>query len=296
MRRRGKVILGIVFVGVVSITAFEVQRRLSAPVDFEFVTRPTANKEAVVTTLDPEALVRQYREPEELKRLCAEVTKANSAMDERHRSLSHLESHRAVEYDKQGKEIKDDRSWDRVWYRGTREYRQALKRVESVDGTATFEPAAPIKRADEVKVCFPFTPEATEGTYRFTLEGHEILGDQLTLVVRFDPNPPLDNRFRGKIWIDPDTFNPVRVEAQVAKNPPFVDKVSMTFEYGRVETGEVQAKRSVIGGSGGFAIVHKSYAVFTELSDFRPLDSKELATTAGDKQKANAGNAEKRAQ
>lgn len=286
--RRGKLILGVLVVGALAISSFELHRRATttdrSPFETPRANEPTATRE----TMDPDALIEQYSDAAELQRLCEEVTKANIAMETRHRALSHLEQHRGVEYDKQGNEIKEELTWDRVWYLGNREFRQGLKPAPSENGAQRFEPAAPLKQADEVRVCFPFTKEATPGTYRYSLDGHEVIDGKLTLILRFDPYPPLDNRFRGKAWIDPQTFHPVRVEAVAAKNPPFVDKISMAFDYGEAETGSVQAMRSVIGGSGGFAIVHKSYAVFSELSDYRPLDERELAAVNRETLEANA--------
>lgn len=266
MRRGVKWAIAVAATGVVVLGALEWRRRAGLELDdMPGGQLSTPDRSASVPgAIDPDELVRQFRAPDRFALLCRRLREETIAIGDRHQTLDHAEINRAVEFDPKGAEIATETKLERVWFEGTKEFRQTFR---AGDG---WEPITEPKVSEPGKVCFPFTREADEGAYRVTLEGHETQTGRLTLVLAFEPNPPVDTKFRGKIWVDPDTFEPARVDCVAAKNPPFVDRVSMVFEYGPAENNKTQARRSIIGGSGGFAFVQKKYAVHTDLFDFRP--------------------------
>jgi hypothetical protein len=59
----------------------------------------------------------------------------------------------------------------------------------------------------------------------------------------------------------------------------------MLIEYGVAENGCVQAVRSVIDGSGGFAMIHKRVRSEIQLHDYRPMEVLSEAAPGGTAQK-----------
>ena len=105
---------------------------------------------------------------------------------------------------------------------------------------------------------FPLTREMTEGSCTFSLRGVETINGVPSVRIDFDPVEPLDGKLRGTVWVHPVIFEPTRVNAAYAKPPAFVDRIALQFDYGVVETGKVQERKSVVEGSGGFAIIQSA--------------------------------------
>ena len=110
------------------------------------------------------------------------------------------------------------------------------------------------------------------------LEACDKLGDRQLLRIAFEPTEPMDVKFRGKLWVDPAHVQPGRFEGAWAKPPAFVDQMTQLLEFAASENGEMQCRRSVVAGSGGFAIIQKRFRIETDLADFRPRAQKQRVT------------------
>lgn len=282
MRRMVRAVLVLAVVLAIGLAYLEMRRRAQVAELQRQEEQHMAELEARRKFADPDALVEEYRQPEAFAELCAKLREHYIAMDERHRQCDHGEISRAVQLDDQGKEVAEETVTERVWFDKDREYRQYVKR-EDVEGKTSWIPTAKPRASEPGKVIFPFTRDAAEGDYLFHLVGHDKIGETTVLKIEFVPTEPLDAKFKGYFWIDPRTSHPLRVDAELAKNPRFVDKVHMIFDYGPSENGAIQARKSRIEGSGGFAFIQRRYRVDTDLSDYRPTSGQSTisAATAG---------------
>ena len=88
-------------------------------------------------------------------------------------------------------------------------------------------------------------------------------------MIRFEPNAPLEEKFRGVLLVDPNTFEPVIFDGQWAKPAKFVNQMTMRLEWGPANNGHTQTLRSLVTGSGGFAFIQRKYRIETRVGDFR---------------------------
>ncbi|MFO0944403.1 MAG: hypothetical protein U1D30_00425 [Planctomycetota bacterium] len=274
--RIGGILLLLVGIG---LTYLEMRRRANVAEQLRLEELRMAELEAKQKSSDPDSLVEKYRQPEAFMELCETLRRNYIAMDERHRQSNHGEVSVSVQLDDKGKEVAEETVAERVWFDKDREYRQYVKR-EVVGGKTNWTPTAKPRTSEPGKVIFPFTRDEKKGDYEFKLLGHEKMGEKTVLKLEFIPKEPLDAKFKGHFWVDPETHHPVRVDAELAKNPRFVDKVRMVFDYGPAENGAIQARKSSIEGSGGFAFIQRKYRVNTELSDYRPIEDKTDTSSA----------------
>ena len=79
------------------------------------------------------------------------------------------------------------------------------------------------------------TTEIAPQNYDFRLAGEEIHGGRRCYVLELLPRRKDKNLLRGNIWIDADTYLPLRSAGQPAKSPSWwLRDVHMTFVYGEV--------------------------------------------------------------
>lgn len=222
-----------------------------------------------------EALVARFKDPQAFSKLCADIRRRSMEIDARHKSLEHTDISVNMELDRDGKPSTKEQVTEHIWFDETgQEHRLVVKKENLLTG-ADITP----KKRTEVKpekntAIYPFSAEAPGNEYRYTLEGCETVGERLLLKVAFEPNKPVDKKFRGKIWADPETFDPIRFEGDWAEPPRFVNEMTHVLEFGPAENGQTQVRRSVVSGSGGFALIQKRFRIETDAKDFRARETK----------------------
>jgi hypothetical protein len=217
---------------------------------------------------DPQTLLAHYRQPEEFQKLCRELKTRAIEIADRDQQLAHTETFVAVELDAKGKEIDGEETVENVWYDKGVQVRQSVKRETRSKKKKPLDTS--VRTMPKSDATFPFSREAKEDSYRYSLEGVEEIDGKTALRIHYEPNAPLDGKMRGEVWVDPETLEPVRFEGVWAKLPPLVDQVSTRFDYGLSNTGKTQVMRVIIAGSGGFALIQKRFRVDTRIHDYRP--------------------------
>ncbi|MBX9789177.1 MAG: hypothetical protein K2Y37_09710 [Pirellulales bacterium] len=214
-----------------------------------------------------EAIAAPYRQPEVFQKLCETVKARSIEVGDRHKRYSHTETTTSVETDGKGQQTKKEEVVERVRFGGQQEYRTVLRKfVNGVDQS----PATPREVIPpRTTLIYPFTREAPEGAYRYTFDGCQLVDGQPRLVIRFEPNAPADEKFRGVLLVDPQTFEPMVFDAQWAKPAKFVNQMTMRLEWGPANNGHTQTSRSLVTGSGGFAFVQRSFRIETRVGDYR---------------------------
>ncbi|MGD9648035.1 MAG: hypothetical protein AB7U73_20145 [Pirellulales bacterium] len=227
---------------------------------------------------DLEAIAAPYRQPEGFRQLCEAVKTRSIEVADRHKQFAHTETTTSIEIDGKGQPTKKEEVVERVRFGGDQEYRTVVRKVDllnRVDQT----PAKPREVIPpKATLIYPFTREAPDNAYRFSFEGCQLVDGQPRLVIRFEPNGPPDEKFRGVLLIDPQTLEPLVFDAQWAKPPKFVNQMTMRLEWGPANNGHTQTLRSLVTGSGGFAFVQRSYRIETRVGDYRQPASQAQAS------------------
>lgn len=223
-------------------------------------------------TLGPaelEAIAAPYRQAEGFAQLCEVVKARNIEISDRHKQYSHTETTTSVETDGNGQPTKKEEVVERVRFGGEQEYRTVVRKVDLLKGVDQ-SPSTPTEIVPpKATLIYPFTREAPAGAYRYAFEGCQLVEGQPRLVIRFEPNAPLEEKFRGVLLVDPKTFEPVLFDGQWAKPARFVNQMSMRLEWGPANNGHTQTVRSVVTGSGGVAFIQRKYRIETRVGDFR---------------------------
>jgi hypothetical protein len=213
--------------------------------------------------IDPNRL----HQPDELARLCERVRQRNREMEDRLHHLIHTETTTSQEFDRKGKETGNERVVERVRFEAGQEHR-LIVRKESGGEDAT--PSSPQEeRRPKSHAQFPLGTNEAPNWYRYKFEGLETLDGRQTIKLAYEPNQPLDGRFRGQVWIDATTYEPVRFFGAWAKLPPFVSEISMHLEWGPAENGFTQLRKSLVNTTGGISFFQKRYRIETVLADYR---------------------------
>jgi hypothetical protein len=128
-------------------------------------------------------------------------------------------------------------------------------------------------REDKAKIAeiFPFQRSRDEDDYKYALVGVEKIGESWTLRIKVEPTGSVVGRFMGDAWVDAETHAPVRLYLVLAEKKPFLDQLTMLLDYGPAQNGQIQLVRSVIDGSGGFAMIQKHIRSEIDFSEYAPL-------------------------
>jgi hypothetical protein len=83
----------------------------------------------------------------------------------------------------------------------------------------------------------------TPANYKFKYKGQQARNDQLVHVFQLSPHKKKVGLFKGELWIDPETYLPVRESGRLVKNPSvFLKRVDFVRDY-RIENGIAYPKR-----------------------------------------------------
>jgi hypothetical protein len=184
--------------------------------------------------------------------------------------LQHLRKSRTIEFDRRKKPIAIVEMLDRVHFEGQKECLTNLESRQVLGQPSAPSPAGP---QGGLNVKAPFSGETSrEGLYRYQLEGVEEVARHLVLRVHFEPVQPTEGSFKGWVWVDPATAEPIRMHGSAVKLPAPLDRLEMLIDYGQAENGYNQMRRATVDVVGGFAFIFKHYRIEAELSDYRPRE------------------------
>jgi hypothetical protein len=214
----------------------------------------------------------RYADPAPFADLCARLRQRYIAMDERYRSLMHTQVQVSKELDENGEPTVADQTVDDVWFEDGREMRKAVAKRDLMADRATDSPAEQLSQAKESKdspLLYPFSKDDAGGVYLYELDGSETIDETATVRIAYRPVEPRSDLLAGTVWVDPASGEPVRFAGRLVKPPMFVDRFEMTVDYGRAENGNVQIRRIITDGTGGFALIRKRYRIETEFRNYR---------------------------
>jgi hypothetical protein len=256
----------LVLMGVVALAVLEWGRRRQAAAT---AAKDLDGSGAIVSARD---LEEQYRDPKALARLCEDVTEHSHALQQRFLQLRHTRKTRQTRYDTKGRIIAISETSYHVRFRDGTEQKQEIEHRQLMGNSSFFDPdKIQLTRADS-QMAPPFSKDTPQGLYRYEMEGVEELHGRRLLRVRFEPTRPVVRSFKGSAWIDPDTHEPVRIQASLAKAKFSVDHFDMILDYGLSENGHNQLRRVVMDMAGGFALVSLHYRLESDLGDYREAE------------------------
>lgn len=215
-------------------------------------------------------LPRRYGDPQAFDRLCAAVQEHYDALVGRSLRLQHLRKSRTIEFDRRNQPITVVESLERVHFEGRKEC-VATMESRQVIGSPPALLSGGSPGGLDIKAPFSGEP-SSKGLYRYRLEGVEEVDRQFVLRVHFEPIRPAEGSFKGSVWVDPTTAEPVRMHGSAVKLPIPLDRLEMLIDYGPAENGHNQMRRVTVEVAGGFAFVSKHYRIEAELSDYRPRE------------------------
>ncbi|MBX9770817.1 MAG: hypothetical protein K2X29_05580 [Candidatus Obscuribacterales bacterium] len=229
---------------------------------------------AVGETIDPALLDQQFRDPVQLMKLVDMVRENFRQLGQREVELDHTVKTIVREMNSKLAQPPAEQTLERVTFRGGKKYRQTIEWTDLATGKPKKGVTKKVREdVNKIEEIFPFNREADTEGYRYQFAGMEKVGENWTIRIDFAPADSPVKRFAGQAWIDARTTLPIRVFCRLAEKRPFLDQFSMLLEYGSVETGDWQLVRSVIDGSGGFAMIQKHYRSEVELSEYAPSPS-----------------------
>ena len=83
----------------------------------------------------------------------------------------------------------------------------------------------------------------TPANYKFKYKGQQRRNDQVVHVLQLSPHKKKVGLFKGELWLDPETYLPVRESGRLVKNPSvFLKRVDFVRDY-RIENGVAYPKR-----------------------------------------------------
>jgi len=214
-------------------------------------------------------LQQRYSDLHEFARLCAAVQEHYDALVGRALRLQHLRKSRVTEFDRRKQPISIVDLQERVHFEDGKE-RPIKLASRQVLGPPLVPPQAGPEGGLNIKA--PFSSEVPEGVYRYQLESVEEIAGQLLLRVQFEPIKPIEGSFKGSVWVDPATAEPIRMHGSAVKLVMPLDRLEMLIDYGPAENGYNQMRRATVDVVGGFAFIFKHYRIEAELSDYRPRE------------------------
>lgn len=272
MRRVLLVVFALFFGVAVVLGLWEAYRRmgLSGPSMEALLAADLRNASSQTPAIDPKQIEATCRDPARFAAVVASVRKQAADIDARSRALMHTEVQVIQEIDKKGNIVGAERSIENVWFHDGKEYRQTLERADELKKKPIRNVNRSVRESSVVQEIFPFTKP--QDGYNYSFAGVERLDGQWRIRIDFSPTASPVGRFQGQAWIDPLTYEPVRFYGILAEKKPFVDQFSMLIEYGVAENGKTQTVRSVLDGSGGFAMIQKHIRSEVKLQDYREFE------------------------
>lgn len=83
----------------------------------------------------------------------------------------------------------------------------------------------------------------TPANYKFKYKGQQLRNDQVVHVFQLSPHKKKVGLFKGELWVDPETYLPVRESGRLVKNPSvFLKRVDFVRDY-KIENGIAYPKR-----------------------------------------------------
>lgn len=281
--RRFFITSGILAVAVAFVLGvWEVRRRtlLSAITMQNLLAAEPAREPSRKVEIDPKAIEADCQTEAKFQLILEDARRAVAELTERNKQLMHTESQVAREIDKKGRVVASERHVEDVWFDDGAEHRQTVEKIDLASNKSKTDADFSVRKSPKVQEVFPLTTPGPDDGYRYSFSGMEQINGAWTIRVDFSPKPGANNRFRGQFWFDAATHEPRRFYGEIADKKPFVDQVSMLFEYGPAENSHVQAIRAVIDGSGGFAMLQKHIRSEIELRGYR--STKEIAQNKAD--------------
>jgi hypothetical protein len=222
--------------------------------------------------IGPPVDLKRLAQPEELSRFCDLVRQRNREMELRHHGLVHVETTTTQELDRNRKVTGGQRVVERVWFVDHQEHRLLLKKEDLRSGKDLTPANVKEETRPKSDVLFPFSTNEPTNAYRYTCRGLETINGRATIHFDYEPNPPVDNKFRGQVWIDVQSLEPIRFFGAWARLPALVNEMTMLLDWGPAENGLIQLRHSLVVGSGGIAFLQRHFRIETELTDYRPAE------------------------
>jgi hypothetical protein len=211
----------------------------------------------------------RFQHPAEFDELCQRLRQRYLAMDERYRKLTHTQVRVSKELDADGNAVAVQESVEQVSFEDGLERRAPLREHDQAADAAERDLPRSSSAVRQSQWRYPFSKDDVGGLYQYQWLGTRLIDDVPTVEVGYRPAEPRSDLLAGTVCVNPETGEPVRFTAHMVKPPAFVDRFDMIVDYGRAENGEIQIRRFVTDGSGGFSFIRKHYYVETEFRDYR---------------------------
>jgi hypothetical protein len=225
------------------------------------------------TVLRAEDLQAKYRDPAAFANLCADVQDRYEALRMRFHDCRHLRKSLVSEYDRQGQMTAQLEVRDRVHFEGEEERKTEIGRRQLLGGSIPYDPDKLKANQPSGKATAPFSKDTPKDFYRYELEDVEEIDGPRLLRIHFEPAKLVERSFKGWVWVDPATREPVRMQCSPTKPHFALDRFDMLMEYGLSENGFNQLRRMTVdvAWGKGFAFVSRHYRVETELSEYQSV-------------------------
>jgi hypothetical protein len=83
----------------------------------------------------------------------------------------------------------------------------------------------------------------TPANYKFRYKGQQVRDGRVVHLFQLSPHKKKVGLFKGELWVDPETYLPVRESGRLVKNPSvFLKRVDFIRDY-RIENGVAYPKR-----------------------------------------------------
>lgn len=253
------VVLSITFI---VLTALELARRR------QFVANGQRLLDGSGTAVSEEELEEKYHDSKEFAKLCARVEERYDALRGRSLGLGHTRKARLIEYDKKGRTIAIMETTDRVGFDERGEHTVEIERRQVLGEPFRVNPDVLTVGHPSKNAALPFSKDTLEGLYLYRLEGVERVQGITALRIHFEPTRPIERSLKGSAWIDPTTFEPIRMQASAATPRLGIDRFEMIVDYGRSENGHNQIRHFTVDAAGGFLFVSRHYRVDADLSAY----------------------------
>jgi hypothetical protein len=221
--------------------------------------------------LPAEDLIKRYRDPQELARLCACVRERFADVHERTLNTRHTRTTRLTEYDSHGKPTLITEIVEQVWYVGIQEKARVIGQRVLLDRKGTGATGKQQLPRPPANTETPFTKAAPEDVYTYHFDGVEEINGRPAGRIGFEPQTS-SLTFHGWAWVALESGEPIRLQMTPVKLPPLVDRLVLLFDYDQAENGHNQARRMVLDGAGGFAFIARHLRVESELGNYRNRD------------------------